>query len=43
MHLLPGRGCFLGGLDFLKEGVNTHLMAPMSPLNSPNFLAAHHL
>jgi hypothetical protein len=32
-------GSFFGGDDrgFLKEGVKTYQMAPMSPLNSPNF------
>jgi hypothetical protein len=36
MHLLAEQSVFWGDdRGFLKEGVKTHLMAPLSPLNSP--------
>ncbi len=36
---------FFGGddLDILKEGVETYLLAPISPLNSPTFCSSAHL
>jgi hypothetical protein len=38
MHLLAEWFVFVSDyLGFLKEGVKTYLMAPMSPLNSPTF------
>jgi hypothetical protein len=38
-------GPYFGGDDqsFLKEGVKTYQMAPISPLNSPNFFLSSHL
>jgi hypothetical protein len=38
-------GSFFGGDDrgFLKEGVKTYLMTPISPLNPPTFLLSSHL
>ncbi len=38
-------GSFFGSYDrgFLKEGVKTYLMTPMSPLNSPAFSLSSHL
>jgi hypothetical protein len=43
MHLLAGRFVTLGGGDqgFLKEGVKTYLMTPMSLLNSPIFFCLY--
>ncbi len=43
MHLLTERFVFLVGGDwgFLKEGVKTYLIEPLSPLCPPTFLSSH--
>jgi hypothetical protein len=45
MHHLAERFFFFGGdyQGFLKEGVKTYLVAPMSPFNSPKFFLLSHL
>jgi hypothetical protein len=43
MHLLAERLVFVcNDRGFLKEGVKTCVMAPISPLNSPNFNQSSH-
>ncbi len=44
MHFLAEWFVFWGEVrDFLKEGVKTYLMAPISPLISPTLFLSSHL